>query len=141
MSFPAALWDLQELKTVGSILLLCFSFKLLHVLGIIDLTGGDGTKTVMGLQWGGCSGCSGVGMRWSRVTMVCGCSVKVGLCLLCQGSECSMQELQGALRVLRRMCFGACGGHMGVLGHQDVRSWGSEGFGCWGVSYWGLLQY
>lgn len=53
MSFPAALWDLQELKTVGIILLLCFSFKLLHVLGIIHLTGGGGTKTVMGLQWGG----------------------------------------------------------------------------------------
>lgn len=50
MSVPAALWDLQELQTVGIILPLCSSFKLLHVLGIVDPSGGGATKTVMGLQ-------------------------------------------------------------------------------------------
>uniref|UniRef100_A0A8V0Z9Q8 Potassium voltage-gated channel interacting protein 2 n=1 Tax=Gallus gallus TaxID=9031 RepID=A0A8V0Z9Q8_CHICK len=40
VSVPAALLDLQELQTVGIILPLCSSFKLLHVLGIVDPSGG-----------------------------------------------------------------------------------------------------
>lgn len=45
-------WDLQGLQTVGIILLLCSSLKILHALGIIDLTrgGGMGTGMGMGLQ-------------------------------------------------------------------------------------------
>ncbi|XP_047916604.1 Kv channel-interacting protein 2 isoform X4 [Anser cygnoides] len=40
MSVNGAPWDPQGLQTVGIILLLCSSLKLLHALGIIDLTGG-----------------------------------------------------------------------------------------------------
>ncbi|XP_054062126.1 Kv channel-interacting protein 2 isoform X6 [Rissa tridactyla] len=40
MSVAGAPWDLQGLQTVGIILLLCSSLKLLHVLGIIDLASG-----------------------------------------------------------------------------------------------------
>ncbi|XP_040462836.1 Kv channel-interacting protein 2 isoform X6 [Falco biarmicus] len=40
MSVAGAPWDPQGLQTVGIILLLCSSLKLLHALGIIDLTRG-----------------------------------------------------------------------------------------------------
>nr|XP_009942257.1 PREDICTED: Kv channel-interacting protein 2 [Opisthocomus hoazin] len=44
MSVAGAHWDLQGLQTVGIILLLCSSLKLLHVLGIIDLSRGDSVE-------------------------------------------------------------------------------------------------
>lgn len=52
MAVAEAPWDLQGLQTVGIILLLCSSLKILHALGIIDLTrgGGMGTGMGMGLQ-------------------------------------------------------------------------------------------
>lgn len=55
MALAEAPWDLQGLQTVGIILLLCSSLKILHALGIIDLTrgGGMGTGMGMGLQGDG----------------------------------------------------------------------------------------
>ncbi|XP_068544642.1 A-type potassium channel modulatory protein KCNIP2 isoform X5 [Anas acuta] len=44
MPVNGAPWDPQGLQTVGIILLLCSSLKLLHALGIIDLTGGDSVE-------------------------------------------------------------------------------------------------
>ncbi|KAM6092242.1 A-type potassium channel modulatory protein KCNIP2 isoform 1-T1 [Theristicus caerulescens] len=44
MSVAGASWDPQGLQTVGIILLLCSSLKLLHALGIIDLTRGDSVE-------------------------------------------------------------------------------------------------
>lgn len=61
MSVNGAPWDPQGLQTVGIILLLCSSLKLLHALGIIDLTGGGGTKMGMG-KWG--RGRNGMGVLW-----------------------------------------------------------------------------
>lgn len=50
MAAAEAPWDLQGLQTVGIILLLCSSLKILHALGIIDLTRAGGMGTGMGLQ-------------------------------------------------------------------------------------------
>ncbi|XP_066179813.1 Kv channel-interacting protein 2 isoform X4 [Sylvia atricapilla] len=44
MAVAEAPWDLQGLQTVGIILLLCSSLKILHALGIIDLTRGDSVE-------------------------------------------------------------------------------------------------
>lgn len=53
MSVAGVLWDPQGLQTVGIILLLCSSLKLLHALGIIDLSRGGGMGMGLGLQWDG----------------------------------------------------------------------------------------
>ena len=129
MSVAGAHWDLQGLQTVGIILLLCSSLKLLHVLGIIDLSRGGGTGMGIG---------TGMGLQWDEDVVV-----EVLLTSCPRG-----RVLGGGLEGL--VCFGASGGGIrvweGVWQHEGVGSWGSEGvwglgcgafWECWGA--WGAL--
>lgn len=69
MPVNGAPWDPQGLQTVGIILLLCSSLKLLHALGIIDLTGGGGARNGDGGE-NGDGGAMGTGLQWDADVLV-----------------------------------------------------------------------
>lgn len=92
MPVNGAPWDPQGLQTVGIILLLCSSLKLLHALGIIDLTGGGGARNRDGGENGDGSEKWGRGHNGDGVAMGCG-RFGVAPCLLSQDSMCA-----GAMR-------------------------------------------